>query len=872
MKNKYCNIKELKNEASVESCFVDRFIRDMGYADEDIDFKTSISEYAVGKGSKKILYKPDYILKINGIPTTIIDAKAPDKNIEDWEFQCSAYCLEINKLYDYNPVQFFILTNGLILKIYKWDIKKSLIALEFDDFKNDNEKYKELKKIISRKATKNIALEIRGDVDSSEFEFKKISLKELYEKFQKMHRYIWRTEKKSPSAAFEELMKIVFIKIKKDKELYDKLGPSPVPKYKDIVFSSHWITSQTENESPINEPLFKNVVNTLEKEIQRGKKKRIFETNEQINMSSETIKRIVKELENIDFSAMEEDIHGRMFEAFLDATIRGKDIGQFFTPRDVVDLMVRLADPIVKRDKVDYVLDACCGSGGFLISAMRFMLSKAENIPGLTSKDRENLFETIKNKRIFGIDAGSDPAMYKIARMNMYLHGDGGSNIFYADSLDKNIGMVGKYGIEVEKQLEEIRKLLVKEGKKFDIILSNPPFSMDYSRDDSDQAEIMNQYEISIDRKRGHILNKLLSSIMFIERYKDLISDDGKILAIIDESVLSGEIYKHIRDYLREHFIIKGIISLPGDAFRRASARVKTSIIILQKKSEDEIQSDVYMNASVYLGVEEKTAKRIGIKSVNLDSEKIEESDKIVNEFFKYCEGINTPHAITFKNLKNRIDVKYCLKDRGRKKKYWLKKGFELTTISNVLNVQTDRKVAVLDENIYQLLRVTYDGEMIDGDNLVGEACSYSYLNIVETWDIVLSNIGVGRGALAIVPPYHSGKFVSNEYTLLRANTKEEAVFYSNLLRTKEVLGDILSSTTGMNRGRIKWDIISRVAVPKYQNNNEIISLVKEMEDFWDNYQRFTNNRKSHRESIVKMLDLESEDAHKRWLAYKPPE
>lgn len=92
---------------------------------------------------------------------------------------------------------------------------------------------------------------------------------------------------------------------------------------------------------------------------------------------------------------MEEDIHGRMFEAFLDATIRGKDIGQFFTPRDVVNLMVGIGDPKVTKTHVDKVLDACCGSGGFLISALSGMLSQLKNMKNVSSKEREELDEKL---------------------------------------------------------------------------------------------------------------------------------------------------------------------------------------------------------------------------------------------------------------------------------------------------------------------------------------------------------------------------------------------------------------------------------------------------------------------------------------------
>lgn len=74
--------------------------------------------------------------------------------------------------------------------------------------------------------------------------------------------------------------------------------------------------------------------------------------------------------------------------------------------------------------------------------------------------------------------------------------------------------------------------------------------------------------------------------------------------------------------------------------------------------------------------------------------------------------------------------------------------------------------------------------------------------------------MGVGRGATGIVPSYHGGKYVSNEYTILRANGKEETLFYATLLRTDEILADILSYTTGINRGRVKWNTIQLIIVP----------------------------------------------------------
>jgi hypothetical protein len=133
--------------------------------------------------------------------------------------------------------------------------------------------------------------------------------------------------------------------------------------------------------------------------------------------------------------------------------------------------------------------------------------------------------------------------------------------------------------------------------------------------------------------------------------------------------------------------------------------------------------------------------------------------------------------------------------------------------------------------------------------------------------------MGVGRGAVGIVPPFHSGKFVSNEYTILRAKSNTEAVFYTNLLRSEEILADILSCATGMNRGRIKWDIIAEVTVPVCdRDNKELLLLVNETERFWKFYEKYIGSKAKHEAVISSKYEVTGEDAHMRWLGFKPPD
>ena len=180
---------------------------------------------------------------------------------------------------------------------------------------------------------------------------------------------------------------------------------------------------------------------------------------------------------------------------------------------------------------------------------------------------------------------------------------------------------------------------------------------------------------------------------MFIERYKDLVSENGQILAVIDDSVLSGDSYKYIRDYIREKFIIKAIISLPGDAFKRSMARVKTSIIVLRLKKENEEQTEVFMYSIKYLGLESKIAKRIGIDVARLSELKTNEKARLLKAYKDFQIGKVTKYAISSQCIQNRLDVKYCINDRGRLQERWIEEGYKVTKVGAELELQQDRDI-----------------------------------------------------------------------------------------------------------------------------------------------------------------------------------
>ena len=601
MKNKYCNIEDLTNESSVEQFFVIRLLSDLGFRDSEIKTKKSIKELAVGKGSTKENYKPDYAIKVNGKIRIILDAKDPNEDIDKYYYQVSGYALALNQQYDsIKPVKFCILTNGISLKIFRWDTKKSVLELSFQNFIDTDKKFQKLKILLERV---NLIEKLPITQDTDTFDFDPLSVTKLDSLFRACHNLIWKKEKIKPTSAFYEFTKLFFVKMEQDKKIHKLNNPKKI----DFKFSLHWIESLEDTTiNPINSILFKDIRDEFERKVKHKEKKRIFNSDEVINLKPSTIKEIVKILQHVDLYGIDEDLNGRMFETFLNATIRGKELGQFFTPRTVVEFMVSMADLKVTTSHTDVILDGCCGSGGFLIDVMSYMWKKINKNKSLTSNEKETHKENVVKKYLWGADADKDEnvRISRIARMNMVLHGDGSNRIYWLpDSLDKKLIIEKGLPDELRDEAEEFKKEIEK-GLKFDVVLTNPPFSMKYESSKDDEKIILEDYILAkMDKTSSKLKSSLKSNVMFLERYYDLLKPHGKLLTVIDESVLNAERSKKVRDFIKNYFIIKAVISLPRNTFVNADTQVKTSILYLVKKeNEKETQSDIFMAVSQNIG------------------------------------------------------------------------------------------------------------------------------------------------------------------------------------------------------------------------------------------------------------------------------
>lgn len=872
--NLFCRSSDLSNEASVEAFFVLRLLRDLGYEDHEILPKKAIQELKIPKGRARELYRPDFLIKGGGSPRWLIDAKGTDERIEDYTYQCAGYSLLVNRKYEDRPLRYFMLTNGLLTRVYPWDQEEAILSLRFSDFALGNAKYETLLRLLGAKAVREgwrrEGKPTRGHV------LTRPSMDTVKKAFAGCHRVIWKAEKMSPEAAFVEFAKLLFVKLWEDRKLRDNPDTyeliskgDPLPK-EAVKFSTAWVEQQeAHTPSPVDSILFRQLVDVLEEEIAQRKRKRIFPETERLDLAPGTIKRVVEKLEHYYLFGIDEDLNGRMFEAFLAATMRGQALGQYFTPRSIVKLITRLAAPLAERDQVERVLDACCGTGGFLIEALTVMRRQLHDNGSLSHQERIRLLNEVANEAIFGIDAGRQPRMSRIARINMYLHGDGGSRVYMTDGLRRVPEASEADQVEVREEVKELRELL-DTGTLFDVVLTNPPFSMDYSFDVPEEAAVLQGYDLA--DYQGRRRKSLRSSIMFIERYWQLLRPGGRLLTVIDDSVLGGNSYGFVRDFIRDRFVIRAVISLHGDAFQRAGARAKTSVLYLEKRGEGiNTQPDAFVFESLHIGRDDVVQRTPPSVAEQARLEAAREADEIVAAFAQYLRGEKGPWLVPPERVTGRLDAKFLLPWSVVKlEPRWREVGAGSDILANLVDPISE--AIELDPNAhYEFLRISYEGVAEHGERRLGKEVTYSKVNRAEVGDIVVSHISAVYRAICVMSEEMEDTLISNEFTILRPkpDVEVDAYYLWSVLRTAGVIAEWLSGASGVGRHRVDWDLLQDQRVPllPYPEQQKIGDMHREAI-------RLVAEAKRHQQealAAIAGLDLESEVARDRLARAKPP-
>lgn len=873
--NLYCRRDTLANEATVEMFFVNRMLEDLGYRDGQIQAKKSISELTVSLGgSKKVRYKPDYVLDFRRLPRWVLDAKSTEEDPEDWIAQCSGYCLGLNQRFpDSNPVEHFVLTNGLKTLVYRWDRAEPLLELGFSDFQSGNPKYEQLRGLLAAGSFHRPKTPA-----GATFAFRRPSTQDAKTLFASCHRIIWKSEGSSPTAAFLEFTKLMFVKLwcdrqlREDAKIKDQLeGAGTVKLPKDAVtFSLHWIDSEKHSTNPVNDILFTRLRTTIEKDIADRKKKRIFDHAEIIDLRPDTIRSVVAKLEHFDMFGIDEDLNGRLFEAFLNATMRGKELGQYFTPRSIVKLMTRLADLKATRTHVDKVLDACCGTGGFLIEVLTDLRNQVRANNSLSRAEREKVIDAICNESIYGIDFGKSPPIARIARINMYLHGDGGSRIYSADALDKELVTVPGQEVELTRDQEELRDSI--RGMRFQCILTNPPFSMTKELRNDTEGRILRQYDLAKVGGTSRFRSSLRSNAMFMERYRDLLEEGGRLLTVIDDGLLAGEDFGFVRDFLRRAFIIRAVISLPGDAFQRSGARAKTSILYLEKRKEGETgQPDIFVYECRYLGLDDvvlRTRPSVADRARRLA---LEESDEVVAAFGAYMAGKRGPWLVTAGKAMGRLDAKYLRPWRAAElEKTWRLAGATSDVLGNLVDPVWE-PVNLEPQREYAFLRISYEGRVERGEASLGAEVGYSDVATAHAGDIIVSNISAVYRAICVLPEWAEGLLISKEFTVLRPKkgVKTDGAYLWAVLRSAAVVAEWLSGATGVGRHRVDWDLLrgQRIPLLPYGEQQKIGNEYRKAEE----YEAKILKVREHAQTYLARLQLEGAVAVDRLARAKPP-
>jgi len=401
--------------------------------------------------------------------------------------------------------------------------------------------------------------------------------------FKICHDHIYVTDGLQKQPAFFELLKVIFCKIHDERNF-----PNPLEFY------------ATAREKKSNDGRL-TVFNRMSKIFDAVKRQypAIFDTNDEIKLQPRSLAYIVGEIQRYSFLSTNIDVKGKAYEELVGANLRG-DRGEFFTPRNVQKMTIRMLAPKV----TDKILDQSCGTGGFLVIAMNEVIKQLKQQAGVTDQSdvwmRDALNSRIRETaqaNFFGIDI--NPDLVKATKMNMVMNNDGSGNILRQDSLLHPHQWEDGFRKQFAKALginpKDVRS--EKDLAHFDLIATNPPFGSKLPIKDE---ETLKQYQL------GHIwketetgwepTDRLQTSappeILFIERCWQFLKPGGRMGIVLPDAILGAPGLLYVRYWMIKHCRIVASIDLHPDTFQPFTG-VKTSILILQKLSNEDINKDL---------------------------------------------------------------------------------------------------------------------------------------------------------------------------------------------------------------------------------------------------------------------------------------
>ena len=624
----------LTPEERVRQEYICRLVNHYGYDLAQMEQELQVNNSNRGQGKARadiVVWKSASAKSNEDAAAIVVECKAEHITIrEDDYFQGYNYAA-------WAGADFFVTTNlkeTRVFKVNKGKLPKRLEEIVDIPKAEDLTNAKKLKELLNQ--TKAFTRD----------EFSKLLFK--------CHNIIRNNDKLSPEAAFDEISKVLFIKIRYER---DNTGTQLFSEEEFKKLREAYDKTKSKLSLPFYQQLFERTKEDYVKDD-------LFEPNDTIKIKEASFEAIVKELEVYNLSRTADDIKGIAFEKFLGKTFRG-ELGQFFTPRTIVDFMVALLDP----EEGEIICDPCCGSGGFLIKAFEYVREKIENdiqrvkdrikievfneeYENGTDGDRAIIDELVdqyfsvlnmeldtkedgrlkdlSHNCIYGTDA--NPRMARTAKMNMIMHGDGHGGVHHHD------GLLNVNGIF---------------ENRFDVILTNPPFgsrvekSLKITEADkfTDEAKIKHyterygeEYVAALEQVNGNVGKSVLSlydsgqlsgltEVLFIERCLRLLKPGGRLGIVLPEGVLNNTQLQSVRELFEGMAKIVLITSIPQDVFMASGATVKPSLMFFKKFTAEEATQYDQANAKAYEQVTTKYAEQIAELTSFIENKKSPRSE-----------------------------------------------------------------------------------------------------------------------------------------------------------------------------------------------------------------------------------------------------
>lgn len=389
--------------------------------------------------------------------------------------------------------------------------------------------------------------------------------------FKRCHDYIHANQGGSKEQIFWEFLKLLFAKI--EDETHEGR-----PRFA--------IRSLEERNDADGRKEVKDRVEGLFKEVKKRKEfAGLFDAQaEGIVFNAETVSYIVSQLEKYDFIHSSVDVKGVAYETIVGPTLEGTK-GEFFTPRNVVKMTVKMLDP----KPGDRIYDPACGTGGFIVIAFNYISEKLrqkhkqtwKNPNKPTETEEKALFEEIHEAgyNIFGTDFNSN--LVKAAQMNMIMNNDGRGGLFSVNSLkDPN-----QWPKEVQQKIQL---------GTMDFVMANPPFG---AKIKIDSSEILEHYDLAHGwsktedgkwQMESNLRNAMEPEVLFVERCIRLLKPGtGKCGIVLPDSILSNPGYVFVRYWILQNCQVLASVDLPVETFLPRTG-TQTSVLILRRKSEQE--------------------------------------------------------------------------------------------------------------------------------------------------------------------------------------------------------------------------------------------------------------------------------------------